>query len=224
MRFESTVGLIAVGLVGLFAFPGVSLAADAPAHAPAAGTEPIAVIDLDKAARDLGYASTLQGNLDQCRKELQADVKKFAAGYEAQVQSVARSMVPKDARPNDRYTLSPEQSAEVNRDVAAVRQQVAQLGQKADQTFNAYRTEWIRHYREALTPLVQQVAHARKASVVLVKSDTVLFAEPATDITDAVVEAARANPPQVAPVPMARLEAPAEVNLPGAPATQPSRP
>jgi Skp family chaperone for outer membrane proteins len=224
MQIKSIWSVPATAFAVLLMIPTLSQAgaADAPATEPAAGSQRIAVFDLDKAARDLGYMSLLQTNLDACRKQLQADVKKFAQAYETQVQSVARSMVPKDAKPTDRYTLTPAQSAEVNRDVAAVRQQVAQLNQKAEQAFNGYRAEWIRHYREALAPIVQQVARSRKASVVLVRNDTVMYAEPATDITDAVVAAARATPPEVAPVPMAHVEAPAEVSFPGAPATQPA--
>lgn len=224
---KRTCALIAITIASLLTVPTLALAADAPAPAPApavAGAEPVAVIDLDQAARELGYAATLETSLGDCRKQLQADVKRFADAYEGQVQSVARSMVPKDAKPSEHYTLSPEQTTEMNRDVAAIRQQVAQLGQKADQMFNAYRAEWVRHYREALMPIVREVARSRQASVVLVKTDALLYAEPTTDITAVVVAAAKANPPQVAPVAMPHLEAPAEANLPSAPATQPAKP
>lgn len=223
---KPTCALIAIAIASLMAAPTLSLAADPPTTAPAvapAGAEPVAVIDLDQAARELGYAATLETSLTDCRKQLQGDVKRFADAYEGQVQSVARSMVPKEAKPSEHFTLSPEQTSQMNRDVAAIRQQVAQLGQKADQMFNAYRADWIRHYREALMPIVREVAQSRQASVVLVKTDALLYAEPATDITAVVIAAAKANPPRVAPVAMPHLEAPAEANLPSAPATQPAK-
>lgn len=225
MRINARMRWAALSIVGISLGSGVCRAEDAPTTtAPATQPESrpsIAVLDLDKAARDLGFAAGLQKNLDQCRAQLQADVKQFAGMYDKQVQSVARSMVPKDAQPNEKFQLNATQSAELSRDANTARQQVAQLGQKADQLFTAYRQDCIRHYREALTPIVRQVARDRKASVVLAKNDSLMFYDAATDITDAVVEAARAQPPDVVPVVMPRLEAPAEVNFPAPPATQP---
>jgi Skp family chaperone for outer membrane proteins len=154
----------------------------------------------------------------QCSSQLQSDVKQFTGIYEQQLRALTRPTT----REGDSAPPSSATSAELTRDAIAARQQVAQLRQKADQLYAGYRTKLVMRYREALTPIVREVAHARKAVVVLLKSDTVLLVEPEADITSSVLAAARVRPPEVAPIPIPRLDAPLELSLPGGPTTEPS--
>lgn len=177
----------------------------------------IVVVDLDRTARELGWMDDMQKDLESCGKQLQSDMKKFGSMYDEQLNAIAH---PSGGGSGNGPTTAP--SREVARDAAAARQQMGQLRQKADQLYAGYRTSLVARYREALLPTVQQVARGHRAQVVLVKNDTVLLVEKPVDITDAVIDAARAKPPTVPTIPIPRLEGPAEIELPGAPATQPA--
>lgn len=183
-----------------------------------AGGTRIAVVDLDRAARELGWMDDMRKDMEQCAAVLQADVKKFTGIYNDQLQSVAQGGQNKTGPP----TTSPSTPEELARDTAIAHQQIGQLRQKADQLYAGYRQSLVVNYRQALLPLVKQISHDRKFALVLARNDTVLLAEPEVDITGAVIEAARNQKPVVAPVPVPRLEAPLDLGFPGAPATEPS--
>jgi Skp family chaperone for outer membrane proteins len=195
------------------------------ASSRAEGGQVVAVVDLDKVARDLGWITKMQANLETYQGQLKNDVLKYAGSYEKQIQGAVRALFPKDAKDNDKLTLTPDQTQQLSQYVAAGRQQVSQLASKADQMFGNYRLNWIKQYRDALAPVVRQVAQDKKVTVVLLSpSDNVLFAEPSIDLTNAVVDAARSKKPDLTEVPMSPLEGPATINYnpTGGPATQPS--
>jgi Skp family chaperone for outer membrane proteins len=174
------------------------------------------VVDLDRVARDMGWLNAMQKDLAQCSSQLQSDVKQFTGIYEQQFRALTQPATKEGA------SAPAPASAELTRDAVAARQQVLQLRQKADQIYAAYRVKLVMHYREVLTPIVRQVAHSHNETVVLLKNDTVLLVEPEADITNEVLSAARAKPPEVTPIPMPRLDAPLELTLPGNPTTEPS--
>lgn len=192
--------------------------ATSPPHQGVAGQTGarVAVVDLDRVARDMGWLNDMQKDLSQCSNQLQSDVKQFTGIYEQQFRALTQPTTKEGAG-----STAPA-SAELTRDAVAARQQVLQLRQKADQLYAAYRQKLVMHYREALTPIVRQVAHSHNQTVVLLKSDTVLLVEPEADITNEVLSAARAKPPEVGPIPVPRLDAPLELTLPGGPTTEPS--
>ena len=180
------------------------------AHSDAVAT---AVVDLDKVARDLGWMTKLQTNLDAYKNQLKADVVKYAGVYDDEIKTRLQGMVPKDTKENGKVTLSPEQSQQLTQYIVAGRQQVQQLAQGGDQLFNIYRANWIKQYRDALAPIIRQVAQEKKINIVLLTSDSVLFADRSVDVTDAVVDAARGKMPQLTEVPMTRLEGPNAINV-----------
>jgi Skp family chaperone for outer membrane proteins len=191
-----------------------------PAGAEGAeGETRIAVVDLDRAARELGWMDAMHKDMEQCASLLQADVKKFTGIYNDELKSVAQGGQNKKEPP----TTAPGTPTELARDTAIARQQVGQLRQKADQLYAGYRSSLAGSYRQALLPLVKQISHDRKFTLVLARNDSVLLAAPEVDITGAVIEAARNKMPVVTPVPMPRLEAPLDLGFPAAPTTEPSQ-
>lgn len=183
-----------------------------------------AVVDLDKVARDLGWLTKMQSNMETYQNQLKTDLQNFQQRYEAQVQQHVKDMIPPGTKEGDKYTLSQTQSQELTNYIVAARQQVQQLGQEANQLYNAYRVEWARQYRDALSPIVRQVAQDKRMNVVLVQNENLMYADRNVDLTDAVVDAARKQPPSLTEVPMQRLQGPPDIRLNQTPnvATQPS--
>lgn len=184
-----------------------------------------ATVDIDKVARDLNWMAKLQTNLETYVIQLRKDLADFQQRYEAQVQQHVKDMVPPGTPEGGKYTLSQTQSQELTNYIVQARQQVQQLQQQAEQQLANYKGQWIRQYRDALSPIVRQVAQDKRMNVVLVQNDAVMFADRSVDITDAVVDAARAKPPALTEVPMTHLSGPPDIRLnqpPTLSATQPS--
>lgn len=215
MRMKVYAAAAVMAMAGIWCLQRACRAEDLPQDS--SGGTRIVVVDLDRTARELGWMNDMQKQMGECAKQLQADMKKFGSMYDDQLNAIAhREGGDKGTGP----ATAP--SPELARDAAAARQQMGQLRQKADQLYASYRSSLVSGYRAALAPTVQQIARDRKAQVVLVKNDTVLMVDKPVDITDAVIDAARAKPPTVAPVPIPRLEGPAEIEVPGGAATQPA--
>lgn len=179
------------------------------------GSGGVAVVDLDKVATELGWYKDLDTNLKTIELQFKNDLQARGDRYGAEVQAKVKQYAPKEGD-----KLTPQQEQELNQ-MAGVRQQVmAQLQQAAQQQYAVYRGEWLKRYREALQPVVRDVATAKKARLVMVKSDALAFVDDAVDLTGPVTESARAHRPQVAPVPLPQLPTVNELPNPAS-ATQP---
>lgn len=190
------------------------------------GNGATAVVDMDKVAGDLNWLIQLRTNQETYANQLKTEFEQFKQRYEQQVQDKAKSMIPPGTKEGEKYTLSSVQAQDLSNVIANERQALANLSQQANQLMNNYRLQWIKQYREVLTPIVRQVAQDRKMNVVVTRSDTLLWADPSVNLTDAVVDAARARPPSLTQVPMDHLQGPSDIRTQQAqtalPQTQPS--
>jgi Skp family chaperone for outer membrane proteins len=180
-----------------------------------------AVVDVDKVARDLGWMNQLQVNQQNYVSQLKNELEQYQKHYEQLVQDRAKSMIPPGTKEGEKYTLSSVQAQDLSTYIAAERQQVAGLNQEATQLLNNYKLQSVRQYREALSPIIRQVAQDRKMNVVLTQTDLVLFADRSVDLTDAVVDAARARPPALTQVPMEHLQGPSDIRIQQGPTALP---
>jgi Skp family chaperone for outer membrane proteins len=190
------------------------------------GNGATAVVDMDKVAGDLNWLIQLRTNQETYANQLKTEFEQFKQRYEQQVQDKAKSMIPPGTKEGEKYTLSSVQAQDLSNVIANERQALSTLSQQANQLMNNYRLQWIKQYREVLSPIVRQVAQDRKMNVVLTRSDTLLWADPSVNLTDAVVDAARARPPSLTQVPMDHLQGPSDIRTQqvqtALPQTQPS--
>lgn len=180
-----------------------------------------AVVDVDKVARDLGWMNQLQVNQQTYAGQIKNEFEQYKQKYEQLVQEKAKSMIPPGTKEGEKYTLTSTQAQELSTYIATERQQLAGLNQEANQLLNNYKLQWVRQYREALSPIVRQVAQDRKMNVVLTQTELVMFADRSVDLTDAVVDAARARPPSLTQVPMDHLQGPSDIRMSQGPTTLP---
>jgi hypothetical protein len=155
----------------------------------------VVVYDIDRVAHDMGWATDMQTNLANLKTAFQADLKKAQDMYSQQIIEQKKQWAPKDTD-----KLTPEQQDALVKMNSFANQVLTQLNQQGSQQLMSYRQQWIIQYREALRPVLEQVAEERKLAVILEKNDTVQFCEPSSDMTDAIIDAARAHPPIVNPV------------------------
>jgi Skp family chaperone for outer membrane proteins len=178
----------------------------------------VAVYDIDRVAHDMGWMTDMQTNLQALQKQFQTDFKHAQEMYAQQITDQKHQWAPKDTD-----KLTPEQQDALNKMAASANEVLSQLNQKANQQLNNYRQQWVIQYREALRPVLEQVAEERKLAIILEKNDTVQFAQPSSDITDSVIDSARAHPPIVNPVAMPTLPTAPAMELKW-PSTQSSAP
>lgn len=193
-------------------------------YSPSNSNGNTAVVDLNKVFRELGWLTKLQANSDSYKQQLQTDFGQFQRRYNEQLQAHLKDMVPPGVKEGEKYTLTPHQSQDLTNWVYAERQQEQGLGNQAQQDFNSYQQQWIRQYRDALSPIVREVAQDKRMNVVLAQTDQLLYTDRTVDLTDAVVDAARKQQPMLTEVPMQHLQGPPDIRpqQQPAPLTQPS--
>jgi Skp family chaperone for outer membrane proteins len=160
----------------------------------------IAVYDIDKVAADLGWTNDMDSNLKSLAAKFKADFDRSQAAYQDQINKQKLEWAPKDS---DKLTAD---QAQILANMKNAAQQVLQqLNQNGMQQLNSYRTQWVQQYRQALRPTLAQVAEDKKLWVILEKNEAVAYNLPSADISDALVDATRAHPPLIQPVPVPTL-------------------
>lgn len=169
--------------------------------APAPGG--VAVIDLDKVAGALGWLNELNANLQSTDASLQAQLNQILQNGIKSVEDAKKEIITqakltadqvkqlnevRDVRELEKLPLTADQRQKLidtlNR--ANVNLQVAR--NQYQQLMTGRRAELIAAYREKIRPVARRVANNRGMSVVLTVTDPVLYSDPATSITEDVIE------------------------------------
>lgn len=211
--------LTAVAGVGLVSTtrhggPGVVQTAGA-ADAPQVG--PVGVIDYNKVLKDLGWESKLNDNVKSYNDQLTKEYNGYEAHYSQQIGDMKTALQALGDK------LTQQQQQEFVQTVNATRQTLTALRQRGSEELAQYRNEWLRRYKEALAPTVKQIAEQRHLGAVLASTELVVYLDPGADLSNAVVEAAKKQPPAFSDVLMPSLpQAPPNVGPNMLAATQPS--
>jgi Skp family chaperone for outer membrane proteins len=191
--------------------------AAAPAEAPVAQTDQVAVVDMGQVAKDLGWIDQLEANLTTLNNRKHDQVGETQQSYKTAIQKVEAGFSP---QPDGK--LTPEQQQTIVEMTGYSQRIISQLESVTQAAIDQYRQQCLSQYRDAISPVVGDVARARKMTVVIDKTDTMLFSDPTVDLTTAVSAAARQNIPALTPIPLPTLpEAPA-LTVPTTPQTAPS--
>jgi len=171
----------------------------------------IGVYDVNRVAAELGWQNDMETKMKSLAAKFKTEFERSQAAYQEQITKQKTQWAPKDSD-----KLTQDQLTILNNMKSAAEQVLAQLNQNANQKLTDYRKAWVDQYRQALHPTVRQVADDRKLWVIFEKNESMVYVVPSADITDAIVDVARADPPQVTPVPIPELPSapPMVVKLP----------
>jgi len=215
-RFAAVICAGAFAATGAMVFSGCQKTDSADAG----GSNPrVGVVDLDKVATDLGWMNDMKGSLDELHKEFATELDHAKQQYIAQIQSEKLQLAPHDSD-----KLTPEQQQIIQGMQQVAQQLLDKLQQAAVNLDSNYRQQSILQYRQALSPIVQQVAEDKRLWYISERNASVLYYDPDADVTDSVIDAARAHPPILTSVPLPQLPAPPTitVNLTTQPTTRSS--
>lgn len=150
-----------------------------------ASAQGVAVVDLDKVAKDLGVLDYISVTLENTRLQMSKSLGDAQKALQNQF--------------NQRVQLAGENpSSEVQKELlTANRELQTQFHReelKLTQDYQALRLKLINDFREELKPIAMQVARSKNFKVVLNKvMPPVYIWDDSVDITEAVIEAAKAK-------------------------------
>lgn len=158
------------------------------------------VVDPVPVAKSLGRDEAIKRQLDSAIEQLNAQLQQHTSELSAQVEQEKAKL---GKNPSD------ESTARYQELVAAAAQNVQQTQQLARQKASDYRATLLAEFNTELRAAAAEIARARGAEQVLIVDDSVLWFDPASDITADMIAKLRAKADS-APAPAA--EQPAERN------------
>jgi len=151
---------------------------------PAAAPAPtMAVLDLDAVAKALGRDEVFREQVEAAGQQLRQQLGELSSNLQTQLREEQEKL---GAEPSD------EQRQQLQRMLAEAQRQVQQGQVLARQKAAEFQTQLARQFRAEVQPVATEVARSRGASGVLL-ANTLLWFEPAADITGAVIDALRAR-------------------------------
>jgi Skp family chaperone for outer membrane proteins len=196
----AVVAFFVLAAMGLFGLNGCDKGQSSASPAGGGGDK-VAIVDLDKLSRDVGWRADLDKRMSDLRAHNEDKFSKAKDNYTMQLQQRRREMgvSDTDTGPDIQKKLTPQQIQELNYIATAGTQILQQfqgaLQQQANEYQNAIQQDWFKN----LLPFVTQVAQDKKLSVVFSQpGGNILYHDGATDITVAVVAAVNAKPPVLA--------------------------
>lgn len=141
----------------------------------------VAVLDVQRVAKETGYTLKISRQLDELRNNLQTQL----TGVQAQLNSQLNDkQIEFGKKPNK------EQINELNKLFATAKLQLQNAQKQAVDVINNERSYLSSQLFDFLRPYAKRVANERGLDVVMLKSDLLLFDhDPNTDITNEVIDA-----------------------------------
>ncbi|MCK5528039.1 MAG: OmpH family outer membrane protein [Kiritimatiellae bacterium] len=146
------------------------------------GRPKVGIINLSRAAKDLGVTSLIEADLSNWRDIAAGDLKKMNAEYAA----VGKGMKAKfDAATSD------SEKAELKAQMSSMSREYSAHIIKIKGRVQLRQQKVLHTFRKRLNPFIIEVSRKRKLWVVLDNSARLVYSTSQVDVTDAVVAAAR---------------------------------
>jgi Skp family chaperone for outer membrane proteins len=164
-----------------------------PAPAPkAAGARVVVVVDMGHIFKDSKFA-----------KQIQEEFKTWEDNIKAEVQPKLDLLKQKqEALKDPEGKLTPQQKEDLNKELAALQNDLMQRQRQAQQEFKQKQEDAGRRLQEKVDPILQKLADENGWDVILNKGQDALWVRDAADVTDMVMSRLDAETPD-APAPAA---------------------
>ena len=151
----------------------------------------VAVVDLDRVAKELGRDVQMLNDLRANQNDLAGKLSAIEKSAVAQLNELKSGLGESPEREQLQEFAQKKQTAQVNLGNLQ-KQAVTAIGQRRDQL--------VANFRQEARPVVERIAKSQGANAVITRNETILFSFDNTiDITDAVVAEMRLAPPAAAP-------------------------
>lgn len=143
-------------------------------------TPPVALVDLDAVARQLGRSDTMAAELKAYNEELSTELKAQAAELKEQLETSLQAL---SANPTQEGRARHQQM------MTQAARTLEESKRQAQQKAVAKRTELVVAFRREARPAVEKVAREKGMKMVLTTADNVVWADRTLDITSEVLAA-----------------------------------
>ena len=197
---------------------GVAIIAAAPLASAQQGG--VAVLDIDRTAKELNVDQAVLGELKSIEVDLNKELNQIRTNLQTRMNQL-------EAQANQQKT--PENQQKLMAANQQLNQQFNQVKAQAQGKMAAERVKRINEFREKLQPIALAAAKERGLSVVLTKSPQVYAFVEAVDITDDVIKEAKAagleeEAPPAPVAPAAPAPTPEATSDDAKPTTGPAKP
>jgi len=168
--------------------------------APAGG---VAVLDLDKVATAMGWMEEIKTSIQDTSTELKGQLEEVHRGMLQSIDDVKKQIATeaklteeqvkvltnaKEQRELDGLPLSKEQRQKLVETVNKANASWQTALTNYQQALQGRRATLVQSYRDRIRPAARRVAAAHGMSVVMATSDSLIYFDPQSDITDEVVD------------------------------------
>ena len=152
----------------------------------------VAILDFPALLKATGMDEQVQGQMQDAGRILDQQLQAASQDLGQQV---------KDARSAAGEKPSPEQIRTLDELTAQANLQLNQVQQNARLKLQQVQAGVIAQLRDQVRPIAENIAQRHGAKAVLLSSETILWFDPAVDVTAEVIAEVRVHPLQLAPLP-----------------------
>ena len=165
-------------------------ACDRGAANPAAGTGTVGIVNLDEVARSMGWLTDMEKDINARSQELQIQFNALQKNIAAAIETQKHKMTTPPTA---------EQEKTLNQLTAEGNTRLTEAYNQARREVADTRVKLAMQYRDMIRPVATTISKSKGMSIVLSSpADSLICFEPAVDITQAVIEELRKNPPRPA--------------------------
>jgi flagellar motor protein MotB len=199
---------------------------DGTAKTAESGNGSIAIVDLDKVAKAMGWTDDMTANLKDTDTaisgQLNAAIKPTLSAVDDRRTEIAKAAnlsaaqitqlkAAKNKQELEQLPLSAKQVDELMQAFANAYQVASQAQGALQQNLDRQKALIIKKYRETIAPAVRRVAIAEHKSVVIIPDANVMYYEAGADLSDKIIDDlqhSNAGKVELPPIPVLKIQAP----------------
>ena len=143
------------------------------------------ILDLDAIANATGQAAVIKQQIEQANNELNSQLNVISKNLNDQLEDEKKKMGKKPTA---------DDQQKLQQLTILANQKMQQSKQLASQKSQQYQATLIQKLRQEVSPIAEEIARERGASVVLTANNAMLWFNPEVDITDEVIAQIRSQP------------------------------
>jgi Skp family chaperone for outer membrane proteins len=178
-------------------------------------SERVGVINISQVEKDLNWFPQMEAAAAEYEADLRKQYADLVTRFDGELNDKMKQLGLKEGDKLDKLTPAQRQELSI---ASTNAQNIRSQGLTAAQSlYNNYRVQLDRTYRNALAPIIEEIAKEKKMTIVMAQNDALPYSDPAIDISKAVVTAAHFKPPNITKPLGQRLQLKENTSFSGAP-------
>lgn len=192
----------------------VFLAACDKSSSDKSGSGGVGILDLERVAKATGWDEQIHKGMQETtaslRKQAEVKAQELKARVVAKKNAVAKAagltkelteklLAAKDAHDLEALPLSKAQREDLLNTSATANQEAANSNQEYQAAIRQRQAELVGAFRNEVNPIIRRLAQANGFSQIVAPNDNIIYADPANDLTEKVIDELQAQAPASIP-------------------------